>query len=33
MKTDKRVEAINAIQFLDDKILIDKTPWAYENMK
>jgi hypothetical protein len=32
MKTDKRVEAINAIKFLDDKILIGDTPWAYENM-
>jgi len=33
MKTDENVEKINAIQFLDDKILIGNTPWAYENMK
>ncbi len=32
MKTDENVEMINAIQFLDDKILIGNTPWAYENM-
>lgn len=32
MKTDENVEKINAIQFLDDKILIGNTPWAYENM-
>ena len=33
MKTNKRVEAINDIKFLDNKILIGKTSWAYENMK
>lgn len=32
MKTDENVEKINAIQFLDDRILIGNTPWAYENM-
>ena len=32
MKTEENVEKINAIQFLDDKILIGNTPWAYENM-
>ncbi len=33
MKTDENVRKINAITFLDDKILIWSTPWAYENMK
>ncbi len=33
MKTDENVEKINAIKFLDDKILIGNTPWAYINMK
>ena len=33
MKTDENVGKINAIQFLDDKIIIGNTPWAYENMR
>lgn len=32
MKTEENVKKINAIQFLDDNILIGNTPWAYENM-
>lgn len=33
MKTRKRVAAINAIQFLDNTILIENTPWDYNNME
>lgn len=33
MKTNENVKKINAIKFLEHKILIDKTPWAYQNMK
>ena len=32
MKTEENVAKINAIKFFENKILIGKTPWAYENM-